>query len=76
MRARHCRCSFPTHFLHSFCQLSTHLLPASVHLHAARRAQGAARPEEEEFWETPVGGGDEDVPAPLRGVHPDTPIMM
>jgi len=37
---------------------------------------GAPRPDEEEFAETPVGEGEEDVPSPVRGVDPDTPVMM
>ncbi|GAX76344.1 hypothetical protein CEUSTIGMA_g3790.t1 [Chlamydomonas eustigma] len=38
--------------------------------------QGAGRPAEEVFNETPVGEGETDVPAPLRGASSDTPIMM
>lgn len=26
--------------------------------------------------QTPVGEGEEDVPAPLRGVDPETPVMV
>ncbi|KAK2077589.1 hypothetical protein QBZ16_004434 [Prototheca wickerhamii] len=35
--------------------------------------EGAARPAEAEFGETPVEGG---VPAPLRGADPEAPVMM
>jgi hypothetical protein len=34
------------------------------------------RPQEEEFSETPVGEGEEDVPAPLKGADPSTPVMV
>lgn len=37
---------------------------------------GAARPAEEVFNETPVGEGDGDVPEPLAGADPDTPVMV
>ena len=37
---------------------------------------GAARPDEEEFAETPVGDGDDGVPGPLRGVSHDANIMV
>lgn len=36
----------------------------------------AERPAEEVFAETPVGPAGEDVPQPLRGVDPDTPVMV
>jgi predicted sulfurtransferase len=38
--------------------------------------QGAARPAEEEFSDTPVGDGDGDVPEPLKGHPKDAPVMM
>ncbi|KAJ9507656.1 hypothetical protein QJQ45_019156 [Haematococcus lacustris] len=37
---------------------------------------GAGRPDEEVFAETPVGSSEQDVPSPLRGMDPDTPVMM
>jgi predicted sulfurtransferase len=37
---------------------------------------GAERPNEEAFADTPVGGDDDDVPAPLQGRDPDAPVMM
>ncbi len=37
---------------------------------------GAQRPAEEVFHETPVGEGEADVPAPLAGADPDTPVMV
>ncbi|GFH14078.1 rhodanese domain-containing protein [Haematococcus lacustris] len=36
---------------------------------------GAGRPDEEVFAETPVGSSEQDVPSPLRGMDPDTPVM-
>lgn len=39
--------------------------------------EGAERPREEEFRETPCAPDDPDaVPAPLRGVSPGTPVMV
>lgn len=38
--------------------------------------EGAARPAEEVFNETPVGEGEQEVPSPLQGVAKDTPVMM
>lgn len=38
--------------------------------------EGAARPAEEEFADTPVGLGGRDLPAPLEGVDPETPVMV
>lgn len=38
--------------------------------------RGAARPAEEEFNDTPVGEGVEGLPAPLRNIDPETPVMM
>lgn len=38
--------------------------------------QGAERPTEEEFVQTPVGESDEDIPEPLRGADRDTPVMV
>lgn len=37
---------------------------------------GAARPAEEAFADTPVGGRDDDLPAPLKGRDPSEPVMM
>ena len=37
---------------------------------------GAERPAEEEFAETPVGEDPADVPGYLKGQDPDTPVMM
>ncbi|KAJ9508204.1 hypothetical protein QJQ45_021529, partial [Haematococcus lacustris] len=37
---------------------------------------GAGRPDEEVFAETPVGSSEQDVPSPLRGMDPDTPVMV
>ncbi len=38
--------------------------------------EGAARPLEEEFSDTPVGDDVDDIPAALRHATPDTPVMM
>jgi predicted sulfurtransferase len=38
--------------------------------------QGAQRPAEEVFAETPVGESQADVPEPLRDAPPDTPVMV
>jgi hypothetical protein len=37
---------------------------------------GAQRPAEEVFSETPVGESQADIPEPLRGADPNTPVMM
>lgn len=41
-----------------------------------RAVQGAERPQEEEFAETPVGEGEGDVPDYLKGVDKDAPVMV
>ena len=39
--------------------------------------EGASKPQEEEFRETPCSADDLDaVPAPLRGLPADTPVMV
>ena len=39
--------------------------------------EGAERPVEDEFRETPrEGDGEAAVPVPLRGVDPNTPVMV
>ncbi|GMH42010.1 hypothetical protein BSKO_09929 [Bryopsis sp. KO-2023] len=38
--------------------------------------EGASRPAEDSFCQTPVGTSDEDVPEFLEGKDPDAPIMM
>jgi len=37
---------------------------------------GAERPQEEVFAETPVGEQQAEVPEPLKGLDPETPVMM
>jgi predicted sulfurtransferase len=37
---------------------------------------GADRPREEVFAETPVGQEHAEVPEPLKGVDPGTPVMV
>ena len=37
---------------------------------------GAERPQEEVFAETPVGEQQAEVPQPLKGLDPDTPVMV
>ncbi|CAD7698986.1 unnamed protein product [Ostreobium quekettii] len=38
--------------------------------------EGAKRPQEDCFWETPLGNKEEDVPEPLKGADKETPVMM
>ncbi len=44
--------------------------------HPPTTTQGAARPREEEFSETPVGDSDDDVPDYLQGLDRETPVMV
>lgn len=37
---------------------------------------GADRPAEEVFAETPVGESEAEVPQPLQGKDPNTPVMV
>lgn len=48
------------------------------HAHARPHAapQGAERPREEEFSETPVGADEDDVPDYLKGVPKDAKVMV
>lgn len=38
--------------------------------------EGAQRPQEECFWETPIGNGEADIPEQLKDVDLETPVMM